>query len=104
MKTMASSPITSWQIEGGKVETVTDFIFLGFKITEGGDWSHQIKRHFLLERKPMINLDSVLKSRDTTADKGLSSQSYGFFSSHVWMWELDHKNRLSIEELMLKLQ
>ena len=82
---MASSPITSWRIEGGKVETVTDFIFLGFKITVGGDLSHQIKRHFLLERKPMINLDSVLKSRDTTADKGLSSQSYGFSSSHVWM-------------------
>ena len=83
-KIMASSPITSWQIEGVTMETVTDFIFLGSKITADGDCSHEIKRHFLLGRKAMTNLDSILKSRDI-ADKGLSSQSYGFSSSHVWM-------------------
>ena len=65
-KIMASSPITSWQIEGGKVETVTDFIFLGSKITADGDCSHEIKRHLLFGRKAMTVLDSVLKSRDIT--------------------------------------
>ena len=65
-KMMASSPITSWQIEGGKVEAVGDFIFLGFKITGDGDCSHAIKRCLLLGRKAMTNLDSVLKSRDIT--------------------------------------
>ena len=63
-KIMASSPITSWQIEGEKVEAVTDFIFLGSKITEDGDCSHEIKRCLLLGRKAMTNLDSVLRSRD----------------------------------------
>ena len=63
---MASGPITVWQIEGEKVETVTDFIFLGFKITVDGDCSHEIKRHLLLGRKTMTNLDSVLKSRNIT--------------------------------------
>ena len=63
---MASSPITSWQIDGVTVETVADFIFLGSKITANGECSHDIKRHLLLERKVMINLDSVLKSRDIT--------------------------------------
>ena len=66
MKITASSPITSWQIEGEKVETVTDFIFLGSKITENGKCSHKIKRHLLLERKATTDLDSVLKSRDIT--------------------------------------
>ena len=61
---MASSPIASWQIDGEIVETVTDFIFLGFKITADGDCSHEIKRHLLLGRKAMTNLDSILKSRD----------------------------------------
>ena len=75
---MAPSPITSCQIEGGKVETV------GSKITADGDCSHEIKRHLLLRRKVMTNLDSILKSRDF-ADKGPSSQSYGFSGSHVWM-------------------
>ena len=65
-KIMASGPITSWQIEGEKVEAMTDFIFLGSKITADGDCSHEIKRHFLLERKVMTNLDSLLKSRDIT--------------------------------------
>ena len=65
-KIMASSPITSWQIEGEKVEAVTDFIFLGSKITADGNCSHEIKRHLLLERKAMTNLDSILKRRDIT--------------------------------------
>ena len=65
-KIMASRPITSWQIDGETVETVADFIFLGFKITADGDFSHEIKRHLLLGRKVMINLDSILKSRDIT--------------------------------------
>ena len=65
-KIMASGPITSWQIDGGKVETVTDFIFLVFKITADSDYSHKIKRLLLLERKAMTNLESILKSRDTT--------------------------------------
>ena len=65
-KIMASSPTTSWQIEGGKVEAVTDFIFLGCKITVDSDCSHEIKRHLLLGRKDMTNLDSILKSRDIT--------------------------------------
>ena len=63
---MVSSPITSWQIEGKKVKTVTDFIFLVFKITADGDCSHEIKRCLLLGRKTMTNLDSILKSRDIT--------------------------------------
>ena len=65
-KIMASSPITSWQVDGKKMETVTDFIFLVSKITTDGDCSHEIKRHLLLGRKPMTNLDSLLKSRDIT--------------------------------------
>ena len=65
-KIMASGPITSWQIDGETMETVTDFIFLGSKITADGDCNHEIKRRLLLERKVMINLDSILKSRDTT--------------------------------------
>ena len=84
-KTMASGPITSWQINGEKVETVADFIFLGSKITADGNCSHEIKRHLLLGRKAMAILDSILKSRHDFADKGPSSQSYSFFSSHVWM-------------------
>ena len=85
---MASGPMTLWQIDGEKVETVTDFIFLASKITVDGDCSHEIKIHFLLGSKAMSNLDSVLKSRDMpllTKDKGLYSQSYGFSSSHVRM-------------------
>ena len=65
-KIMASGPITSWQIDGETMETVADFIFLGSKITADGDCSHEIKRHLLLGRKVMINLDSILKSRDIT--------------------------------------
>ena len=66
MKIMASGPITSWQIDGGKIQTVADFIFLGSKITVDGDYSHEIKRHVLPGRKAMTNLESVLKSRDIT--------------------------------------
>ena len=66
MKIMASSPINSWQIDGETVETVTDFIYLGSKITADGDCSHEIKRHLLLQRKVMSNLDGILKSRDIT--------------------------------------
>ena len=83
-KIMASGPITSWEIDGETVETVSDFIFLGSKITADGDRSHEIKRQLLLGRKAMTNLDSILKSRDI-ADKSPPSQSYGFSSSHVWM-------------------
>ena len=85
-KIMASSPITSWETEGETVETVSDFIFGGSKITADGDCSHEIKRHLLLGRKAMTNLDSILKKQNHYfANKGLSSQSYGFSSSHVWM-------------------
>ena len=90
-KIMASGPITSWQIDGGTMEIVTDFISGGSKITADGDCSHEIKRCLLLGRKAMTNLDSILKSRDYFANKGPSSQSYGFSSSRVWMWELDYK-------------
>ena len=98
-KIMASGPITSWEIDGETVEAVSDFIFLGSKITADGDCSHEIKRHLLLGRKAMKNVDGVLKTRVITlltniyiykhtlltniyADK---HQSYGFSSSHVWM-------------------
>ena len=85
-KVMVSGPIASWQIEGNKVETVTDFIFLGSKITADSNCSHEIKRCLVLGRKAMRSLDSVLKKqRHQFADKGLFSQSYGFSSSHVWM-------------------
>ena len=73
------------------METVTDLIFLGSKITADGDCSHDSKRRLLRGRKVMTNLDSILKNRHYFASKGLYSQSYGFSSSHVWMWELDHK-------------
>ena len=90
-KIMASGPITSWQIDGETVETATDFILGGSKITVDGDCSHEIKRHLLLGRKIMTILDSLLKSRDDFTDKGPHSQSYGFSSNHVWIRELDHK-------------
>ena len=82
---MASSPITSCQIDGDTMETVTGFIFLGSKITTDGDCSLVIKKHLLFERKAMTNLDSILKTRHSFADKGSSRQSCGFFSSHLWM-------------------
>ena len=84
-KIMASSPITSWQINGETVETVADFIFLGCKITADGDCSHEIKRRFLLGRKVMTNLarQHIKKQRHHFVSKGPSSQGYGFSSSHV---------------------
>ena len=82
---MASSPITSWQIDRETVETVADFIFLGSKITAEGDCSHEIKRCLLLGRKVVTNLDSILKNRHYFANKDPSSQGYGFSSGHVWM-------------------
>ena len=81
-KIMASGPITSWEIDE---ETVSDFIFGGSKITADGDCHHEIKRRLFLGRKVMTNLDSILKSRHYFANKGPSSQGYGFSSSHVWM-------------------
>ena len=90
MKIIASGPITLWEIDGETVETVADFIFLGSRITSDGGCSHEIKRRLLLGRKVMTNLDSILKSRDITlANKGPSSQGYGFSCGHVWMRELD---------------
>ena len=91
-KIMASGPITSWQIDGETMEAVWDFILGGSKITAGGDCSHEIKRHLLLGRKVMTNLDSILKKqRYYFANKGPFSQSDGFSSGHVWMWELNYK-------------
>ena len=92
-KIMASSPITSWQIDGETMETVTDFIFLGSQITaDHSDCSREIKRRLLPGRKVMTNLYSILKKqRHYFANKVLSSQSYRFSNSHVWMWELDYK-------------
>ena len=82
IKIMASSPITSWQIDGETMKSVADFIFLGSKITADGDCSHEIKRCLLLGRKVMTNLDSILKC---FANKGPHNQSYGFPGSQVWM-------------------
>ena len=83
---MASSPITSWQIDGETMEIVTDFIFLGSKITADGDSSHEIKKRLLLGRKAVTNLDSdIKKRRHHFANKSRFSQSYGFSGSHVWM-------------------
>ena len=94
-KIMASSPITSWEIDGETVETVSDFIFLGSKITADCDCSHEIKRRLLLGRKVMTHLDSIdivmslQKQRHYFANKGSSSQGYGFSCGRVWMWELE---------------
>ena len=84
-KIMASCPITSWQINGETMETVTDFTSLGSKITADGECRHEIKRCLLFGRKAMRNLDSMLKSRRYFADKVSSTQSCGLSSSHVWM-------------------
>ena len=94
---MASGPIISWQIDGETVETVADFIFGGSKITADGDCSHEIKRRSLLGRKVMTNLDSIFKSRDITLPTKVCLQSYGFSSSHVWMWELEYKESWVLE-------
>ena len=90
-KIMVSGPITLWQRDGEKVETVTNFISFGSKITVDGDCSHKVKRHLLLGRKTMTNRQYIKKQRHYFTDKGPFSQSYGFSSIHVWMWELDQK-------------
>ena len=89
--TLSKANITSWGIDGETVETVSDFIFLGSKITADGNCSHEVKRRLLLGRKVMTNLDSIFKSRDITLPTkvGKSSQGYCFSSGHVWMSELD---------------
>ena len=83
-KIMASGPITSWEIDGETVETVSDFIFWGSKITADVDYSHEIKRHLLLGRKTKTNLGSILKSRDITSPAKVSLVKAVFSSSHVW--------------------
>ena len=82
---MASSPITSWQIDGDAMETVTDFIFLDSKITADGNCRHEIKRRLLLGRKAMTTLQHIKKQRHYFAKESSSSQGYGFSSGHVWM-------------------
>ena len=84
-KIMASSPITSWEIDGETMETVSDYIIFRSKITADGDSSHEIKTCLLLGRKVMTNLHNILKSRHYFANKGPSSQGYGFSCGHVWM-------------------
>ena len=88
-KIMASGPITSWDTDGKTVERVSAFILGGSKITADGDSTHEIKRCFLLGRKVMTNVDSIKQQRHYFANKGPSSQGYGFSNSHIWMWELD---------------
>ena len=100
-KIMASDPITSCQIDGKNVETVLDFIFLGFKITVDGDCSHEIKRHLLLGRKSMTNLDSVLKSRDITLLTKVHIVKNMVFSVVMYRCESWTIRRLSAKELML---
>ena len=90
-KIMTSGPITPWEIDGKRIETMTDFIFLGSKTTVDSDCSHEITRRLFLGRKAMTNLDSILKKRHYFASKGPSCQSCGFSSSYAWMWKLDHK-------------
>ena len=90
-KIMASGPITSWETDGETVETVSDFILGGSKITADGDCSHEIKRHFPWKKIYDQPRQHIKKQRHYFANKGPPSQSYGFSSSHVWMWELDYK-------------
>ena len=100
---MSSSPITSWQIEEEQVEVVTDFLFLGSKITADGDCSHEIRRWLLRGRKVMTNLDSVEKQRCYSADNVLYCQGYGPPSGHLWLWEMDLQKaeRLTIDAFKL---
>ena len=90
-KIMASGPITSWEIDGETVETVSDFIFGGSKITADGDCSHEIKRRLLLGRKVMINLHSIFKSRDITLPTKVHIVKAMVSSGDIWMWELDYE-------------
>ena len=84
-KILPSGPITSWEVDGETVEAMSEFIFLASKITADGDCNHEIKRHLLLVRKVITNLDSILKAETLLFNKGPSSQGYGFSSGHVWM-------------------
>ena len=99
-KIIASNTITSWLIDEEKLETVKDFIFLGSQITAHGDWRHEIKRHLLLGRKDMTNLDSVLKSRDVTLLTKVHIVQLWFFSIYVHMW-VEPQRSLRAKELML---
>ena len=99
MNIMASSPITSWQIDGQTMES-DRLYFLRLQNHCRCDCSHEIKRSLLLGRNDMTSLDSMLKSKGTIYQQILSSQSYGLSSSHVWMWELDHKQRLDTKEFI----
>ena len=101
MKIMASSPITSWQIDGETVETVSDFIFLGSKITADGDCNYEIKRRLLLGRKAMINLDSIFKSRDITLPTMVHLVNAMVFPVVMYGCESQTIKKLRIEELML---
>ena len=96
-KIIASGPTISWQIDGEKLGTVPDFIFLGSKITADGDCSHEIKIHLLLGRKLYQPRHHIRKQRHYLANKSLSSQVYGFSSSHVWMWELDYQESSALK-------
>ena len=98
---MRSSPITSWQIDGETMETVSDFIFLGSKITANGDCSHEIKRHLLLGRKVMTNLDSIFKSRDIILPTKVRLVKAMVFPSSCMDVRVGLRRRLSAEELML---
>ena len=96
---MVSGPITSWQIDGETMETVTDFIFRGSKITADGDCSHEIKRHLLLRRKAMINIDSILKSRDITLPtKVVKAMVFSVVMYGCECWTI---KKIDVEELML---
>ena len=96
-KIMASSPIILWQIDGETMERVTDFNFLGSKITADGYCSHEIKRHLFPGRKAMTNINSVKKAKKSLCQQSPYSQSYGFSSSHVCMWELDYKESWALK-------
>ena len=100
-KIMKSGPITSWQIDGEAMETVADFIFLGTKITEGGDFNHEIKRHFLLVRKAMTKLNSILKSRDITLLTKIHLVKAMVFPVVMYGCESWTVKKLRTEELML---
>ena len=101
-KIMTSGPITSWHIDGETMET-EKLYFWGSKITADCYCSQEVKRHLLLGRKAMINLDSILNNRHYFANKGLSSQSYGFSSSHLWMWELNSKVNWALKNWCFEL-
>ena len=95
IKIMASGPITSWQIYGETVEAMTDFISLGSKVTADGDCSYEIKRRYSLEESYDQPRQHIKKQRHYFANKGPSSQGYGFSRSRVWMWKLDYKESLA---------